>query len=62
MLLRRRWKGQRDRGKTGGEQFPQFELTFDGGVREKFRRLQGLDRGKTSSARLLVPGRSDCGV
>ena len=34
MLLRWRWKGQRDRGKTGSEQFPKIELTFDGGVRK----------------------------
>jgi len=46
MLLRWRWKGQCDRGKTGGEQFPQIELTFDGGVRKNSGACRAWTGGK----------------
>jgi hypothetical protein len=44
-VLRRCFGGQGSPVYAGGEKFPQFELTFDGGVRRKFRRAQGRGGG-----------------
>ena len=44
-VLRRCFGGQGSPVYAGGEKFPQFELTFDGGFQEKFRRAQGWGGG-----------------
>ena len=52
VLLRRRWKGQRDRSITGGEQLLEESLTCGGSWRE-IQRVQGFGSATASSEVLL---------
>ena len=52
VLLRRRWKGQRDQSITGGEQLLEESLTCGGSWRE-IPRVQGLGSATASSEALL---------